>query len=254
MSKLEGKVALITGGGSGMGRVSAVLMAKEGAKVVVVDINEKGGKEVEAEISRAGGKATFFLADVSKAKEAEAMVQTAVKKYGRLDVMFNNAGINAQMANTADCSLENWQKVMDINVNGVFLGMKYGIPAMLKNGGGSIINSSSTGGIKALPGSQAYCAAKAGVIMLTKTTAVEYGSQGIRVNAIMPGAIHTRLMQEVIEAVGEAKFKDIMLKQFPIGRIGKPEEVAKLVLFLASDDSSYITAGIFSIDGGFTAT
>jgi NAD(P)-dependent dehydrogenase (short-subunit alcohol dehydrogenase family) len=254
MIKLEGKVSIVTGGGSGIGRASAVLLAKEGAEVVVVDINEKGGKEVETEISKAGGKATFFKADVSRANEVEAIVLTAVEKYGRLDVLFNNAGITGPRANTADCSLENWQKVIDVDLTGVFLGMKYGIPAMLKNGGGSIINTSSTAGIGALPGDQAYCAAKAGVIMLTKTAAVEYGSRGIRVNAILPGGILTPVFRRAIESTGEAlKMQEMITNRFPIGRLGQPEEVANLVLFLASDDSSYITASSILFVGGFMA-
>jgi NAD(P)-dependent dehydrogenase (short-subunit alcohol dehydrogenase family) len=221
--------------------------------VVVVDINEKGGKEVEAEISQAGGKVTFFRADVTQAKEVEAMIQTAVKKYGRLDILFNNAGITGQMANTADMTLENWQKNIDIDLTGVFLGMKYGITAMLKNGGGSIINTSSTAGVKALPGFSHYCAAKAGVIMLTKTAAVEYGSQGIRVNAILPGGILTPVFRGAIESTGEANNMEKLKKMFPIGRLGESEDVAKLALFLASDESSYITATTVLIDGGYTA-
>jgi NAD(P)-dependent dehydrogenase (short-subunit alcohol dehydrogenase family) len=253
MAKLEGKVAIVTGGGSGIGRESSILMAAEGAKVVVVDIDEKAGKEVETEISRGGGKASFFRADVTQAKEVEEMVRMAEEIYGRLDVLFNNAGIPGKSVFTADCSLENWQKVIDIDLTGVFLGMKYGIPVMLKNGGGSIINNSSARGIKALAGASAYCAAKAGVIMLTKTAAVEYGSLGIRVNAILPGAIWTPLFQRSLEAIGQIEIANELVKPFPISRFGKPEEVANLVLFLAGDDSSYITAGALLVDGGDVA-
>ena len=248
MAKLDGKVAIVTGATSGIGRATAILMAKEGAKTVLVGRDEKRGKQVETEISRAGGKATFLRVDVSRPKEVEAMVRTALEKYGRLDVLFNNAGGVGQRMFTADCSLENWQEVIDINLTGVFLGMKYAIPAMLKNGGGSIINNSSTTSLKTITGQPAYCAAKAGVIMLTKTAAVEYGGQGIRVNAIIPGAIWTPGLQPHVES-----FKDELVKAIPLGRFGKPEEVAKLVLFLASDDSSYCTAGTFLVDGGFTA-
>ena len=253
MAKLEGKVAIVTGATSGIGRATAILMAREGAKTVLVGRDETRGTQVEAEISRNGGEATFFRTDVSRPEEVEAMVRTAVGKYGRLDVMFNNAGITKQWVYTADFSLEDWQEVIDINLTGVFLGMKYAIPEMLKTGGGSIINTSSTSGVVVLPGTSAYGAAKAGVIMLTKTAAVEYGSQGIRVNAILPGAILTPMIERGIQAAGAPDTMDELGKRFPIGRIGKAEEVAKLVLFLASDDSSYCTAGTFLVDGGFTA-
>ncbi len=251
MGRLAGKVAVITGAASGIGRATALLFAAEGAKVVAADWDEQKGASVVDEVRRAGGDATFVKADVSSTDDIRRMIDAAVESYGRLDVLFNNAGVEGETAPTADCSVENWDRVIDINLKSVFLGMKYAIPAMLKNGGGAIINNASVAGMVGFPGIPAYCASKGGVIQLTKTAAIEYARQNIRVNAICPGVIATPMIERVIG--GSAERQQAIEATEPIGRFGKPEEVARLALFLASDDASFCTGAPFIIDGGFVA-
>ncbi len=252
MGKLDGKVAIVTGGASGIGRASALLFAQEGAKVVVADVDPKG-REVAEEIAKSGGTGTYVRTDVSKPEDVEALVREAVDAYGKLDVIFNNAGIEGEQRFTADCSVENWDRVLSINLKGVFLGMKYAIPALLKSGGGSIVNTASTAGITGYPSMPAYSASKGGVIQLTKTTALEYAKQGIRVNCICPGGIFTPLVERFTKGLPQEAIQKMVEAVHPVGRFGTPEEVAKLALYLASDDSSFCTGAPFIIDGGMTA-
>ena len=249
MGKLDGKVALITGAGSGIGRATALLFAKEGAKVVVADYVPVGGQETVRMIKEAGGEAIFVEADVSKASDVERMVKTAVDAYGRIDILYNNAGIT-RAAPTAETTEEEWDLVLDINLKGVFLGSKYAIPVMLNQGGGVIINTASIAGISGFRGMSAYCASKAAVILLTKTMALEYGRQNIRVNCICPGVIQT--------AMTKAWNPDETVQQVPprgqpVKRGGQPEEIARAALYLASDDSSFVTGAALVVDGGLTA-
>ncbi len=251
MGKLDGRVALITGAASGIGRATALLFAEEGAKVVVADWDEAKGRRVAEEIGRAGGSAAFVRVDVSQPEQVEAMVRTAVETYGGLHVLFNNAGVEDEEAPTADYSLEAWDRVININLRGVFLGMKYGIPQMLKGGGGSIINNASVAGLVGFPYSAAYCASKGGIIALTKAAALDYARQRIRVNVICPGVIWTPMVERVVAPSEEIR-KTLESMQ-PIGRFGQAEEVARLALYLASDDSSFCTGAPFIVDGGYVA-
>jgi NAD(P)-dependent dehydrogenase (short-subunit alcohol dehydrogenase family) len=250
-AKLEGKVAIVTGAASGIGRATALLFAGERAKVVAADWDQEKGQRVAEEILECGGDAIFVQADVSSPEDVKRIVEKAVQVYGHLDVIFNNAGVEGEQAPTADCSLENWDRVIGINLKGVFLGMKYAIPEMLKNGGGAVINNASVAGIVGFQGIPAYCASKGGVIQLTKTAALEYAKQGIRVNAICPGMIATPMVERFIGGNEEAQKTFEALE--PVGRFGRPEEVAELALFLASGDSSFCTGAPFIVDGGFVA-
>jgi NAD(P)-dependent dehydrogenase (short-subunit alcohol dehydrogenase family) len=249
--KLKDKVALITGAGSGIGRATALLFAKEGAKVVVVDANKDTARGTVDLIKKNGGEAIFIKADVSKSGEVQNMIKETVKKYGRLDVLYNNAGIEGEQAPTAECSENNFDRVIAVNLKGEFLGMKYGIQQMLKQGGGVMINTSSVAGLVGFSGIPAYCASKGGIIQLTRTAALEYATRNIRVNAICPGLIWTPMIERFSGKNEET------IKQFsemePVKRMGKPEEVAALALFLASDDSSFITGAAVTVDGGYTA-
>ena len=251
MGTLDGKVAIITGAASGIGRATALLFAKEGAKVVAADWHAQDGEAVVKELRGGGGEATFVQVDVSSPDDVQRMVRTAVETYGRLDVLFNNAGIEGDQAPTADCTLENWERVIGVNLKGVFLGMKYAIPELIKGGGGSIINNASVAGLVGFLGIPAYCASKGGVIQLTKTAALEYAKQNIRVNAICPGVIATPMVERFVG--GEPARQQAMESLEPVGRFGRPEEVAQLALFLASDASSFCTGAPFIVDGGFVA-
>ena len=251
MGKLEGRAAIVTGAASGIGRVTAMLLAEEGAAVVVADRDEAHGQDTVREILRRGGTAFFMRTNVCKADDVGAMVRTAVDRYGRLDVLFNNAGINGEPAPTAECTLENWERVIGVNLKGVFLGMKYAIPEMLKNGRGSIINNASVMGMVGLANAPAYCTSKGGMIQLTKAMALEYAQQGIRVNAICPGLIWTEGMKRFVAP--DEEIRERLQESEPVGRFGTPEEIARMVLFLASDDSSFCTGGTYLVDGGFVA-
>ncbi len=249
--RVEGKVALITGGGSGIGRATALLFGREGAKVVVADYNAAGGERVVKEIAESGGSAIFQYADVANPQEVEALVAKAVETYGRLDCAFNNAGIEGQMMDTAECSLDNWHRVIAINLTGVFLCMKYETAQMLKQGGGSIVNTASAAGLIGLPGAPAYVAAKHGVNGLTKTAALEFARKGIRVNAVCPGFIRTPMVERALDK-GSFSEEQIFASE-PMYRMGKPEEIAEAVLWLSSEASSFVTGLPMPVDGGYVA-
>ncbi len=249
--RLENKVALVTGGGSGIGRASALAFAREGAKVVVDDVVVGGGEETIGMIKKAGGEAIFIKADVSKAAEVEAMVNRAVEAYGRLDCTFNNAGIEGAIATTAECSEEDWDRVIAINLKGVWLCMKYEIPQMLKQGGGVIVNTASVLGLVGMAELPAYVASKHGVAGLTKTAALEYAKSGIRVNAVCPGVIDTPMVQRGIAISPE--FEAQVTTAEPVGRMGKPEEIAEAVVWLSSEAASFVTGHTMAVDGGMVA-
>jgi NAD(P)-dependent dehydrogenase (short-subunit alcohol dehydrogenase family) len=250
--RLANKVALITGAGSGMGRAAAVLFAAEGAKVAVADISQDGVNETVREITANGGEGLALRADVSKSEDVQQMVQAAVERFGALNVLYNNAGIEGDSDFLARMPEEAFDRVIAINLRGVFLGMKYGLPHMIKAGGGSIINQASIAGLIGIRGGAGYAAAKAGVIAMTRVAAVEYGRYNIRVNCICPGAIETPMAVRIR--------KGTQPKQHAINRIsllermGKPEEIARMALFLASEEGSFATGAPFVVDGGWTVT
>jgi NAD(P)-dependent dehydrogenase (short-subunit alcohol dehydrogenase family) len=250
--RLEGKVALITGASSGIGRESALLFASEGAKVVVADVNDAAGAAVVSEIESAGGAAMYVHADVSKAADAESMVRAAEERFGKLDVLFNNAGIMHSDDDNAITTEESvWDLTMNINLKGVFLGCKYGIPALRRAGGGSIINVASFVALLGAATPQlAYTASKGGVLAMTRELAVIHAREHIRVNAICPGPLRTELLMKFLDT--EAK-KQRRLVHIPMGRFGEAIEIAKSALFLASDESSFTTGATFTVDGGITA-
>ncbi len=247
--QFEGKVALVTGAASGIGRASALAFAREGAKTVVADVLVEGGGETVWIIKESGGDALFVRTDVSKAAEVETLIQKIVETYGRLDYAHNNAGIAGADAPTADCTEENWDHTIAINLKGVWLCMKYEIPQMLKQGGGAIVNTASTAGLVGLEGSPAYCASKGGVIQLTRAAALDYAKAGIRVNAVCPGVIRTPMVERLVGTEAEAG----LIAMEPIGRMGKPEEVAEAVVWLCSDAASFVTGNAMPVDGGLVA-
>jgi NAD(P)-dependent dehydrogenase (short-subunit alcohol dehydrogenase family) len=251
MRRFEGKVALVTGGGSGIGRATSLAFASEGAKVVIDDINIQGGEETVQLVKSAGGEAVFVKADVSKAAEAEAMVQKAVDTYGRLDCAYNNAGVGEPLKRVHKTSEDNWDRLMATNLKGVYLCMKYEIPHMLKQGKGAIVNTASLAGLKGLSGQAAYVASKHGVVGLTKSAAIEYATLGIRINCICPGVINTPLIAPNMKDRPHVEKGYIDME--PIGRLGKPEEIASAVLWLCSDEASFAIGSIFSVDGGVVA-
>lgn len=248
MNSLKNKVALITGAGSGIGRAVAELYAAEGAKVVVSDIDEKGGKETLEKIKTAKGEAVFVKADSSKAEDNKRLVAETVKAFGGLQIAVNNAGIGGDIRPVGEYPPEGWDKVIAINLSGVFYGMRYQIPAMIAAGGGSIVNMASILGRVGTKGSAAYVAAKHGVIGLTETAALEYADQKVRINSVGPGYIDTPLL-----AALDAASKKALVGLHPMGRLGRSEEVAELCLWLNSDKASFITGAYYPVDGGYLA-
>jgi NAD(P)-dependent dehydrogenase (short-subunit alcohol dehydrogenase family) len=250
--KLANKVALITGAGSGMGRAAALIFAGEGAKIAAVDINEADAKETVATITKNGGTAVALRADVSKSEDAKRMVEETVAKLGALNIIYNNAGIEGESNFVSNMTEDQFDRVIAINLRGVFLGMKYALPHLIKAGGGSIINTASIAGLVAVRGGAGYCASKAGVLALTRVAALEYGRYNIRVNAICPGAIETAMAKRI--RGGAPPNPKAIQRISVLGRMAEPEEIAKVALFLASDDSSFATGAPFIIDGGWTVT
>ncbi len=248
---LEGKVALVTGAGSGIGRAAALAFVREGAKVVVADVVADSGKETLRLIEEAGGDGFFIEGDVSIAGDVRTIVEAAVEHYGRLDCAFNNAGIEGFQAPTAECTEENWDRVLTINLKGAWLCMKYEIPIMVEQGGGVIVNTASVAGLVGFPNIPAYNASKGGVIQLTKTAALEYATQGIRVNAVCPGVIQTPMIDRFLGGSAEAEAQFVAME--PVGRLGLPQEIAEAVVWLCSDAASFVTGHAMVVDGGLVA-
>lgn len=247
MSKLlTEKVALVTGAGSGIGREAALLYAKNGAHVIVSDMNEAGGLETVDKIKAVGGDARFIKADVSSPEENERLVAKTLEAYKVLDIACNNAGIGGESNPVGDMSIEGWKKVIDINLNGVFYGMHYQIPAMLTQGKGAIVNIASILGQVGFMNSSAYVAAKHGVVGLTKNAALEYSAKGIRINSVGPAFIKTPLLNQLDEVT-----MNMLVSLHPIGRLGDPKEVAELIVWLSSDKASFVTGSYYAIDGGY---
>ncbi len=248
MKLLENKIAIITAAGSGIGKAAAELFAKEGAKVVVSDISEANGNSAVEEIKKNGGEAFYIKADSSKPEDNEALVKQTIAKYGKLDIAVNNAGIGGPLGATGEYPIDGWQKVIDINLSGVFYGLHYQIPAMAEKGG-SIINIASILGSAGTKFSPAYVAAKHGVVGLTKAAALEYADKNIRINSVGPGYIKTPLVMKTLDK----NALDALVGLHPIGRLGEAEEIAELILWLASSKSSFVTGAYYPADGGYLA-
>lgn len=253
--RLQDKVAIITGGGSGQGKASAIMFAEQGATVIVAEMNEQAGKETVKQITEAGQQAFFYQTDISDEENVRQLVETVHEKYGKIDTLFNNAGIGFsarskyKMASVLETPLEDWNSILGINLNGVYLMSKYVLPIMIKQNKGSIIHNASLNGIIGVSGADAYTASKGGVVALTRVMAADYGKHNIRVNCICPGAINTPMISEVLDDPEIAK----NYETGPLGRVGEPEEIASAALFLASDEASYITGLIMPVDGGWSA-
>jgi len=248
VSALEGKAALVTGGGSGLGRASAIALARAGATVTVADVDEQGGKEtVTLVFEEAGGDADFVRADVTQADEVQAMIDKTVARWGRLDCALNNAGTTGVSAPTADYTLEDWNRAIALNLTGVFLCIKYEIPVMLE-GGGAIVNMASGAGLVVFAGLPAYVGSKHGGVGLTRAAALEYASQGLRVNAICPGSTRTPMLEGFMG--GDEQVERMMTRAVPLGRLGRPEEIADAVVWLCSDAASFVVGHALAVDGG----
>jgi NAD(P)-dependent dehydrogenase (short-subunit alcohol dehydrogenase family) len=248
---MKEKVALVTGGSAGIGRATALAFARNGARVVVADVADEAGEETVRMIREAGGEAIYVHADVSSATEVEAMVGRAIDAFDRLDYAFNNAGIEGEQAPTHGCTEENWDRVLAINLKSVWLCIRFQIPHMLRRGGGAIVNCSSVAGLVGFAGIPAYTASKHGIIGLTKTAALDYATQGIRVNAICPGVIHTEMVDRFTH--GDPSALEQLTASGPMGRMGTPEEIADAVLWLCSDGASFVTGQAIAVDGGLVS-
>ncbi len=249
---LESRIALVTGGGTGIGRASALALAREGAKVVVADVNVEAGEQTVDEVRKADGTATFVRADVSSGRDVEALIRQTTEVYGRLDCAFNNAGIAGEIGTpTHEYPEEGWDRVISVNLKGVWLCMKHEIAQMLEQGGGAIVNTGSIWGLVGAELASAYVASKHAVVGLTRAAALEYAQQGIRINAVNPGTIRTPILDPFIAAIPD--FESTMTARHPVGRIGMPEEVAEAVVWLCSDAASFVIGHTLSVDGGYTA-
>jgi NAD(P)-dependent dehydrogenase (short-subunit alcohol dehydrogenase family) len=248
---LTDKVALVTGAGSGIGRAVAQSLATAGAKVMVADFNEQAGARTYAELKKSGAEAASRRTDVSKTAEVQQLIAFTIQTFGRLDCAVNNAGIQGELASTADCTEENWDRIVDTNLKGVFLCMKYELREMLRRGSGAIVNIASNFGVVGSPQMPAYSASKHGVVGLTKTAAIEVAARGIRVNAVCPGPTLTPLAEAVIKDT--PGIIEAINSRLPIGRMASPEEIARAVAWLCSDEATFVVGGIFPVDGGYVA-
>ena len=246
----KGKVAFVTGAGSGIGRAAALEFAREGASVVVADVSEKGNDETAHMIEESRGQALAVRCDVTRTEDVKAALDKTVEAFGRLDFAFNNAGVEQALTATADLTEQEWDRIVDINLRGIFLCMKYEIPVMLRNGGGVIVNTSSGAGVKGIAGQAAYCAAKFGIVGLTKAAALDYAHLNIRVNAVCPGIIETPMMDRF--SGGTPEGRERVVAQEPVGRMGKAEEIAAAVVWLCSDAAAFVIGHALVIDGGQT--
>jgi NAD(P)-dependent dehydrogenase (short-subunit alcohol dehydrogenase family) len=251
MGTMQGKVAIVTGASAGIGRATAVAFAREGANVTVADTDVERGKETVTEARSLGVEALFVPTDVSSPHDVAELVRSSIAQFGRLDYAFNNAGIEGDQAPTGDCTVENWDRTIAVNLTGVFLCMRQEIPSMLAYGGGAIVNNSSVAGLVGFAGIPAYSASKHGIIGLTKTAALEYATQGIRVNAVCPGVIQTEMITRFTG--GDTAIAAQLLETEPIGRLGTPDEIADAVVWLCSDRAGFVTGQAIAVDGGFVA-
>jgi len=253
MGKLDNKCAIVTGGASGIGLATAQLFAEEGAGVVIADINAEQGKQAEQKINAAGGRAVFVQCNVALAADCQRTVQIAVEKFGRLDIVFNNAGI-IRRADVIGTTEDEWDRVMDVNVKSIFLMSKYAVPEIVKQGGGSIVNTGSGWGVKGGRNAVSYCASKGAVVNMTRALAIDHGPQNIRVNCICPGDTDTPMLRNEARQLGQAEEKFMAeAAERPLNRVAQPIEIAQSVLYLVSDAASYVTGAVLAVDGGGTA-